>query len=208
MRAILLLAVIGMLVSAGEGNSSERTTAQLPDLAALKAMQARFAPTPLKVDVSGLSAGDLQALTKLIEASRIVNHIFMEQFWSGDLALYEKLQRDDTPLGRARLHYFWLNKGPWSEIDEHKAFIARRAGAQAAGIEFLSPGYDQGGIRNLGQDAFADGKRSGRGILHRHPAWLGPQTENRAVQRGVQSRSGLRRPSCCETRRRRPTTPH
>ncbi len=64
--------------------------------------------------MSGLSAGDLQALTKLIEASRIVNHIFMEQFWSGDLALYEKLQRDDTPLGRARLHYFWLNKGPWA----------------------------------------------------------------------------------------------
>jgi hypothetical protein len=26
-------------------------------------------------------------------------------------------------LGRTRLHYFWINKGPWSEIDDHKAFL-------------------------------------------------------------------------------------
>jgi len=128
--------MIGMLASAGEGT----TATAVPDLAALKAMQARFAPTPLKVDVSGLSAGDLQALTKLIEASRIVNHIFMEQFWSGDLALYQELQRDDTPLGRARLHYFWLNKGPWSEIDEHKAFIFGVPARKPLGSNFYPQG--------------------------------------------------------------------
>src|SRR5207249_12276969 len=26
-------------------------------------------------------------------------------------------------LGRARLHYFWINKGPWSDIDEYRAFL-------------------------------------------------------------------------------------
>ena len=31
---------------------------------------------------------------------------------------------DTSPLGKARLDYFWLNKGPWSEIDDHKAFLA------------------------------------------------------------------------------------
>jgi hypothetical protein len=119
MRAILFFAVMGMLLSAGQ----PKAATSIPDLSELQAMQARFAPTPLEVDVSGLSAGDRQALVKLIQASRIVNHIFMEQFWSGDLALYQKLQQDNSPLGRARLHYFWLNKGPWSEVDEHKAFI-------------------------------------------------------------------------------------
>jgi Peptidase family M49 len=94
-----------------------------PEAAELSKMAARFAPSRMQVDTSALSAGDKQALVKLIQAAQVVNKIFMEQFWSGDLALYKKLQQDKTPLGQARLHYFWINKGPWSEIDQHKAFI-------------------------------------------------------------------------------------
>ena len=91
--------------------------ASFPNAEELNQMVVRFAPAPLDVDLSSLSAGDKKALAKLIEAGRIVNHLFMQQFWSGDLALYQKLQHDKTPLGKARLHYFWINKGPWSEID-------------------------------------------------------------------------------------------
>jgi Peptidase family M49 len=95
----------------------------LPDLAQLDKMASRFAPTQLRVDTSRLSAGDRQALVKLIEAARILNDIFMQQMWEGDVALYEKLQKDVTPLGKARLHYFWINKMPWSDLDEYKAFL-------------------------------------------------------------------------------------
>ena len=83
----------------------------------------RFAPTPLRADTSRLSAGDRQAMTKIVEAARIFDEIFMKQLWSGDLALYAKLQKDTSPLGKARLHYFWINKGPWSDIDDYKAFL-------------------------------------------------------------------------------------
>ncbi|HZQ67150.1 MAG TPA: hypothetical protein VFA68_01420 [Terriglobales bacterium] len=86
-------------------------------------MASRFAPTPLRVDTSKLSAGDKQALVKLIESARILNDIFMKQYWSGDIALYGKLQKDSTPLGKARLNYFWINKAPWSAIDKFTAFI-------------------------------------------------------------------------------------
>jgi hypothetical protein len=103
--------------------AQEKAPTSIPDLTALKAMVSRFAPTPLQVDVSGLSAGDRKALGKLVQAARIVNHIFMQQFWSGDLATYQKLQQDASPLGRERLHYFWINKGPWSEIDGYAAFL-------------------------------------------------------------------------------------
>ena len=99
-------------------------------------MAARFAPAPLDVDLSGLSEGDKKALAKLIEAGRIVNHLFMQQFWSGDLALYDKLQLDKSALGKARLHYFWINKGPWSEIDEHKAFLPGVPAKKPAGANF------------------------------------------------------------------------
>jgi hypothetical protein len=86
-------------------------------------MANRFASTPLRVDTSSLSIGDRQALAKLIQAARILDELFMKQLWSGNPELYSKLQKDKTPLGKARLRYFWLNKGPWSDIDEYKAFL-------------------------------------------------------------------------------------
>ena len=97
--------------------------AVMPDLAQLKQMSARFAPVHLKYDASALSRGDHAALAKLVEAAKVLNFIFMDQLWSGDRALYEKLQKDDTPLGKERLHSFWLYKGPWSDLDGHTAFI-------------------------------------------------------------------------------------
>ncbi len=97
--------------------------AVMPDLTQLKQMSARFAPVQLKYDESGLSAGDRRALPKLVEAAKVLNLLFMDQLWSGDRALYEKLRKDTTPIGKERLHYFWLNKGPWSDLDGHAAFI-------------------------------------------------------------------------------------
>jgi hypothetical protein len=98
-------------------------TAAIPDLAQLQKMIARFKPTELRVDVSKLSPGDRQALPKLIEAARVLNDIFLTQMWSGNHAVHAKLRRDTTTLGKARLDYFWLNKSPWSEIDDHEAFL-------------------------------------------------------------------------------------
>ena len=108
----------------------------IPDLAQLEAMIARFTPTELRVDVSKLSPGDRKALVKLIEASRILDGIFLKQLWSGNPALYEKLRRDTTPLGKARLHYFWINRGPWSDIDDHTAFLPDVPPKQLPGANF------------------------------------------------------------------------
>src|SRR5947209_6689213 len=97
--------------------------AVIPNLDQLEQMSARFAPVRLQYDEGGLSSGDRQALPKLVEAARVLNFVFMDQLWSGDRALYEKLQKDATRMGKQRLHYFWLNKGPWSDLDGHTAFL-------------------------------------------------------------------------------------
>jgi hypothetical protein len=97
--------------------------ANIPDLAQLDKMIARFTPTDLRADISKLSAGDRQALAKLIEASRVLDDIFLQQLWSGNQALYAKLRQDTTPLGKARLHYFWIEKGPWSSLDDGVGFL-------------------------------------------------------------------------------------
>jgi len=116
--------------------AAQDATTSIPDLVQLRAMTARFAAARIGVDIAGLSAGDRQALARLIGASRILNTIFMEQLWSSDLATYHKLQQDQSPLGRARLHYFWINKGPWSEIDEYSAFLPGVPARKLPGANF------------------------------------------------------------------------
>src|SRR5579872_5139840 len=99
------------------------SAATIPDLAELNRMIARFAPVELHADASKLSPGDQKALAKLLDAARVIDDIFLEQVWSGNRALRARLARDTSELGRARLHYFDLNKGPWSEVDEQVAFL-------------------------------------------------------------------------------------
>jgi hypothetical protein len=111
----------------------------MPDLNQLKQMTARFAPVTLKYDQAALSAGDRQALPKLVAAARALNHLFLDQLWSGNRALYAKLQQDKTPLGQARLHYFWLNKGPWSDLDDHAAFLPGVPARKPQGANFYPP---------------------------------------------------------------------
>jgi hypothetical protein len=116
-------AIFLILFSAVMAIAQTKSKAAFPDAEQLNRHAARFAPTPLQVDTSNLSAGDKQALPKLIEAAQLLNVVFMKQYWSGNLATYEKLKADKTPLGQARLRYYWINKGPWSNLEENKAFM-------------------------------------------------------------------------------------
>ena len=97
--------------------------ATIPDLAELNRMIARFAPVQVSADASKLSAGDRQALAKLLDAARVIDEIFLQQLWSANVPLRQQLAADTSPLGKSRLHYFELNKGPWSDLDNHAAFI-------------------------------------------------------------------------------------
>ena len=122
MKHLILLALL-IIFGSVLASASEQLATKVPDLAQLKQMTARFAPTELNVNISGLSEGDRRALVKLVEAARLIDDIFMTQYWSGDHALYARLQEETSPLGKARLHYFWINKGPWSALDADTAFL-------------------------------------------------------------------------------------
>jgi Peptidase family M49 len=89
----------------------------------LQRMTARFAPTEISADLSKLPAADRQVLAKLVQASRILDALFLRQVWAGNESMLLDLVRDQTPEGRARLHYFLLNKGPWSRLDHNEPFV-------------------------------------------------------------------------------------
>jgi hypothetical protein len=110
--------------------------AATPDAAELKRMAARFARADLKVDISQLEAGDRQALAKLVQAARVIDDIFLDQYWSGNRKLLAELRNDKSSLGRERLGYFWLNKGPWSALDNHEAFLSGVPAQKPPGANF------------------------------------------------------------------------
>src|SRR5438552_2616135 len=83
----------------------------------------RFAPTVLMTDVSHLTPNDRKALTKIIQAAKLMDPLFLRQVWSGNEALQMKLEADNTAGGRQRLHYFLINDGPWSRLDGNEPFI-------------------------------------------------------------------------------------
>ena len=95
----------------------------MPNTQQLEHMAARFAPTEIGADVSKMSANDRQVLAKLVEASKIVDALFLRQAWAGNDAMLVDLARDQSPEGRARLHYFLINKGPWSRLDHNQPFV-------------------------------------------------------------------------------------
>ncbi len=94
-----------------------------PELANLQKMTARFAPVDITADLSGLPANEQQALAKLVEAGWVMDGLFLRQVWGGNEGVMMRLVTDQTPVGQARLHYFLVNKGPWSRLDANAAFV-------------------------------------------------------------------------------------
>lgn len=116
---ILILSFCLTMSAKPENKGGEMVTPQT----SLGAKIRRFAPTVITADVNGLSARDRQALSKIIEAARLLDPLFLRQVWSGNPALMKKLEQDKTPAGLERLHYFRINNGPWSRLDGNESFI-------------------------------------------------------------------------------------
>lgn len=108
---------------AAEPPMSARPTDEPLDLAALRAATARFAPVDVVVDLEPLPESERFALARLVEASRIVDALYLRQVAPGNDAWLQALAADRSPLGAARLDYFLINKGPWSRLDGNRPFL-------------------------------------------------------------------------------------
>ncbi len=110
MKSLLMTSLIATTLAAQTAGDLERKIA-------------RFAPTELTADLSALPESERQALAHIIRAAQVMDALFLEQVWAGNDTMLVSLLRDQSPLGRARLHYFLINKGPWSRLDHNEPFI-------------------------------------------------------------------------------------
>jgi peptidase M49-like protein len=113
-KTLLLFLVVGLMVVNTQKSNGD------PELAK---KIARFAPTELTADVSKLTPKDRQALVKIVAAAKLLDPLFLRQVGNGNEALEKKLQADTSAAGRQRLHYFYINDGPWSRLDSNEPFV-------------------------------------------------------------------------------------
>ena len=94
-----------------------------PVVTAIETQLKRFAPVDIAADVNALPPKEREALSKLVAAARLMDGLFLDQVWAGNTSTLTALAADRTPEGAAELHYFILNKGPWSRLDEDAPFL-------------------------------------------------------------------------------------
>ena len=94
-----------------------------PMVQRLHAMTARFAPVDLAADLTALPANERRALAALVKAAKVFDALFLRQVWAGNETMLLALLGDASDLGRARLPYFLINRGPWSRLDDDEPFV-------------------------------------------------------------------------------------
>jgi hypothetical protein len=128
-------------------------------IAALDAKIRRFAPVDIGADVNALPPNERAALAQLVRAAEMMNGLYLEQVWAGNVSLLATLAADRTPLGQKQLHYFVLNKGPWSRLDHNAVFLEGRAPDKPPQANFYPADVTRAELQtwldSLGEDARA-----------------------------------------------------
>jgi hypothetical protein len=131
---LLPVAAAGVFAAAGDVsvNHLVQIAEPVPSTREVATMASRFAPADIRADVTALPESERRALAKLVDAARLMDSLFLRQVWAGNDAMLQALSHDALSRTRAaasaeaataRLHYFLINKGPWSRLDHNRVFV-------------------------------------------------------------------------------------
>ena len=161
-----------------------------------------------------LPANERDALARLVEAARIMDALFLRQVWAGNDAMLQDLARwrprRSAPRASrsagARLHYFLINKGPWSRLDHNAPFVPARRPSRRRRTSIRRTRRrprSRSGSTSLSGDA----KRAPRPASSRRSA-AAPTARSSPCPTASSTRASWRaRRRCCARRRRSPTQP-
>src|SRR5258705_6143669 len=119
-RVMAFLTLTALVINAFGSQRRRAAQAGSAEATSLTKKIRRFAPTVMTANTARLSPNDRKALQKIIAAAQLYDHLYLRQIWNGNEALLAKLQADKSVPGRQRLHYFMINKGPWSQLNENE----------------------------------------------------------------------------------------
>jgi len=118
---LLFLGIISFNCTPKENTNAKTKTDDM-----LKKKIAQFAPTEITYDSTLLNSRQKIVLEKLYRASKIIDDIFLEQVYSGNFALKNKLENSKNPKDKEVLEYFNIMFGPFDRLDNDKPFYGNK----------------------------------------------------------------------------------
>ena len=121
MKKVLTLISASLLVwifISGCGDSNK--TGEVEDM---EQKLSQFAETEITYDESLLDERQKVVLTKLYEASKIIDEIFLEQVYAKNPQILEELKNSDDPEDSLKLEYFKIMFGPFDRLNNDEPFI-------------------------------------------------------------------------------------
>jgi peptidase M49-like protein len=175
---LLPFAAAGLIAVKGDVPVSElvQTAEAIPSTRDVATMAGRFAPADIRADVTTLPDNERRALAKLVDAARLMDSLFLRQVWAGNDAMLQELSHDALVRSRgssaapaaeaavARLHYFLINKGPWSRLDHNRIFIPG-APAKPEGGNFYPAGATKAEVQRWLDSLTGDEKTRATGFF-------------------------------------------
>jgi len=120
----IAIVILGVMVILNCNSTSEiAMDLQKADVQHVQAQLEKFAPVTIAYDKTFLSETEQQVVLKLVEASRIIDRIFLRQVYSQNEALKKSLTQSKDPNIKPFLDYFTIMYGPFDRLDENKPFI-------------------------------------------------------------------------------------
>ena len=126
---VVLLAIVLMIFSCGD-----RVIRSKADLNYVNGELEKLAPVELNADLSGLKPSDFQVLTRLLEAAKIMDELFLLQVSKDNPAIRAELQLSEDPNDAPYLELFNVMFGPWNRLVENHPFINKKEKPDGAGF--------------------------------------------------------------------------
>ena len=112
-------AMLAIGCASGEKIESEATRVEAPEI---RARMAKYAPTPMEVDLSAYSDREKALLGKLLEAAGLADEIFWRQTSSAALPLRQMVLAA-YPEGHPLRAFYLMQMGPYDRLDENAVFM-------------------------------------------------------------------------------------
>ncbi|BBB32221.1 MutT/NUDIX family protein [Thermotomaculum hydrothermale] len=171
MRKILTLGIILLFALSCNTEKKEKTEIKMEKnkekLEYLNREINKFAPVKLSFDKKLINEKQKIVLKKLIEATKIMDEIFLRQVYSKNVEIREKLKKANDELSKKELELFNIYYGPFNRLEHDKPFI-EGVGEKPLGANFYP--------EDMTKDEFED-------FLKQHPELEDEFTSNFTVIR-------------------------
>jgi hypothetical protein len=117
-KSLLLILVSGAIIM-----SCAKKGTVIKDYLSVDSVQTqidKFAPVKITYDESLLSDSNKEVLTKLVEAAKYMDKIFLVQVYDKNVAIQNELENNNYP---ELLEYFTINFGPFDRLEGDAPFI-------------------------------------------------------------------------------------